>query len=323
MNRLPLHGRLPFGHRAPSLRRSCSPRHSGSLRRSCSHRRLSSLRSVCCGIATTLALVLILSLPPAPSFAQDSLSFRRTAHSSLFGFGVARQQDTYLSPLDYRGPQLNFLHETQRQTHLLDSCVSFQTLLQADLAYTHSQSENANDLGGYVHFDVAWHFHLVGGPSRSASPFRLLLGPQLGTTIGGLYNTRNGNNPAQATAEVHLSASVAAVYRFRLWRQPLILRDQVDIPLLGAMFSPAYGQSYYELFSLGHRDHNVRFTSPFNAPSLRNQFTVDLPLRRCTLRVGYLADFRQSHVNDIRHHTYSHSFLLGWVRHLSIERPRR
>ena len=88
------------------------------------------------------------------------------------------------------------------------------------------------------------------------------------------------------------------------------------------MFSPAFGQSYYELFTLGNRDHNVCLTTPFNAPSFRNQLTVDLPLRRCTLRFGYLADIRQSHVNDIRHHTFSHAFLIGWVRHLCIERPR-
>lgn len=276
---------------------------------------------------TRILLALLCVLCCDIAAAQDSPSFRRTAHSTLFGFGAVRQMDSYLSPLDYRGPQLHLLHETLRTTHLLDSCVSFQTLLQADFAYTHNKPEKANDLGGYIHFDAAWHYHLIGTPAKgssysSASPFRLLLGPQLGATLGGLYNTRNGNNPAQATAELHLSVSAAAIYTFRLWHQPLILRDQVDIPLLGAMFSPAYGQSYYELFTLGNRDHNVRLTTPFNAPSLRNQFTIDLPLRRFTLRLGYLADILQSHVNDIRHHTYSHAFMIGWVRHLSIERPR-
>lgn len=277
-----------------------------------------------------LLLTLLCALCCHAAAAQEATSFRRTAHSTMFGIGGARQMDSYLSPLSYRGMQLHLLHETLRQTRLMDSCVSFQTLLQADLAYTHNKPEKANDLGGYVHFDAAWHYRLTGSfqpavPRRTdsgQSPFSLLLGPQIGATLGGLYNTRNGNNPAQATAELHLSASAAAIYTFRLWRQPVLLRDQIDIPLVGVMFSPAFGQSYYELFTLGNRDHNVCLTTPFNAPSFRNQLTVDLPLRRCTLRFGYLADIRQSHVNDIRRHTYSHAFLIGWVRHLSIERPR-
>lgn len=265
-----------------------------------------------------LAFILPLLVCCESIAAQDARSFRRTAHAHSFGFGAANQLDSYLSPLTYRGAQFHYLHETQRTTHLLDSCISFQTLLQADLAYTHNKSENANNLGGFAHFDATWHYNW-----QTSSRFRFLLGPQLGASLGGLYNTRNGNNPAQATAAIRLSASAAVLYTFHLRRQPIILRDQIDIPLLGAMFSPAYGQSYYELFTLGNRDHNIRFTTPFNAPSFRNQFTIDLPLRRFTLRIGYLADIRQSHVNDIRRHTYSHALLIGWVRHLSLERPSR
>ena len=288
-------------------------------------------------VALCLLCCDVVAAPPLPTL-------RRTTHSTLFGIGGTRQQDTYLSPLNYRGTQLNFVFETQRQTHLLDSCVSFQTLLQADLSKTANDPLKANYLGGIAHFDATWHFRLIGpatihassasspvfhegsvvdGSSANATsrPFRLALGPQIGTSIGGLYNTRNGNNPAQAIAEVHLSASAALHWHFRLWKQPFILRDQVDIPLLGLMFSPAYGQSYYELFSLNNYDHNIRFTHPINGPSLRNLLTIDLPLRRCTLRVGYLADFRQSQVHDIRRHTYTHAFLIGWVRELTIHRP--
>lgn len=255
--------------------------------------------------------------------AAAAQSSRHTTHSNLFGVGTTTQQDSYLSPLDYHGTQFQYLHETLRKTHFRDSCVTFQTLLQAELSSADNDAQKASYLGGAVHYDVAWR-HLLSGPSSAAEarsarrPFALHLGPQLGATLGALYNTRNGNNPAQAIAEIHLSASLLATYSFRLWRQPIALREQMDIPLLGAMFSPNYGQSYYELFTLGNYDHNICLTTPFSAPSLRNLLTIELPLPCCTLRFGYLADFRQSHVNDIHHHTYSHSFLLGWVRHLTI-----
>jgi len=271
----------------------------------------------------TLFLLLFCSYP---AFSQSA--FRNTTHSNLFGVGGTRQQDSYLSPLNYNGVQINYLHEMLRQTHLLDSCVTFQTILQADLSTTDNNSEKASFLGGFFHYDATWHYCLHGSATTSQSssgkqPFSLFLGPQIGATLGALYNTRNGNNPAQATAEIHLSASLSAIYTFRLWRQPFTLRDQIDVPIIGGMFSPAFGQSYYELFTLGNYDHNVCLTTPFNAFTLRNMLTIDIPLRRCTLRLGYLADFRQSNVNDIKHHTYSHSFLLGWVKHLRIQRPRR
>ena len=109
----------------------------------------------------------------------------------------------------------------------------------------------------------------------------------------------------------------------QLGRQPLIARYQLDLPLVGLKFSPNYGQSYYEIFELGHYDHNICLTHPFNAFSSRHLITLDIPFRHTTLRVGYLCDIRQSHVNELKYHSYSHAFLLGVVRHLTIQKPRR
>ena len=252
----------------------------------------------------------------------------------LFGVGGVHQLDSYLSPLEYHGPQFHFMHETLRPTHLADSTVTFQTPVQGDFAYTKNKPERARALGGNISFDAAWHFHLINpqssdhplGPkgrlTLQESSFRLLLGPQMGTNMGFLYNTRNGNNPAQALVSVRLSASAMAIYDFRLWRQPLCARYQLDVPLLGLMFSPGYGQSYYEIFSLGHYDHNICVTHPFNAFSSRHLLSVEIPLRPFTLRAGYLCDIRQSHVNDIRHHSYTHAFMIGWVRYLTFLHQR-
>lgn len=246
----------------------------------------------------------------------------------VFGLGRARQLDTYLSPIEYRGPQFLFISENTRPTSLLHERVSFQSTVQLDFSSTEPASEKATYLGGNFDYAATWHYRFSGSrpgtlPTDRRSRFSLAAGPQLSALVGGLYNTRNGNNPAQAYLNVHLAASIQASYIFRLRRMPVCLRDQLDVPLIGAMFTPAYGQSYYEIFSLGHYDHNVRAAHPFNAPSFRNKFTVDLPFRRSTLRVGYLVDVRQSHVNDLRRHVYSHAFVIGWVHSVSILPPMR
>lgn len=268
----------------------------------------------CMSLTSLWTLVTIFTLLPTVLHAQD---VRPVTHATLVGIGASNQLDTYLSPLSYTGPQLHFMHETWRSTHLADSAISFQTLWHGNLSYTENAPAKARYMGGDIRFDALWHYHFRVGPVR------LLAGPFIGANVGVLYHTRNGNNPAQALLSGHLGASGAAIYGFSIGHHRFVARFQLDIPLLGLMFSPDYGQSYYEIFSLGNRGHNVCFTNPFNAFSHRHQLTIDIPFKHFTIRTGYLCDIRQSHVNEIKHHSYSHAFMLGWVRHLHIVRPRR
>ena len=142
----------------------------------------------------------------------------------------------------------------------------------------------------------------------------IMAGGQADIDLGFLYNTRNGNNPAQARLALNISPSAAAAYRFRLGNVPLKARYEVSAPLFGVMFSPNYGQSYYEIFSRGNYDHNVVPTTIATTPSLRQMLTLDFTLGKTTLRVGYLGDFRQAKVNNLKYHTYSNMFLIGFVR---------
>lgn len=96
----------------------------------------------------------------------------------------------------------------------------------------------------------------------------------------------------------------------------MVLRYQVNLPVMGVMFSPHYGQSYYEIFSLGNSSGVIRFTSLHNQPSLRQMLSVDLPIGYTKMRFSYLADLQQSNVNNIKTHTYSHVFMVGFVKDL-------
>ncbi len=270
-----------------------------------------------------LTAILWLSLCSATAVAQAPV-----AHSNLFAIGRVRQLDTYLSPLEYRGTQFSYINETERPLRLMARRVQFQSTLQLDISTSQPASDKATYLGGNIGYAASLHYRFLGTPSGTLpqdgySRFTLMAGPQLTTDIGGLYNTRNGNNPAQAYLSANLAASVVAGYTFRLRRMPISLRDQLDIPLIGAMFTPAYGQSYYEIFELESSDHNIRAIHPFNAPSLTNRLTLDLPLRHTTMRLGYIIDVRQSDVNSLRRHAYNHAFMIGWIRYINILPPQR
>lgn len=232
-------------------------------------------------------------------------------HANILGIGRARQLDTYLSPMEYEGLQALFMHESLRMTRMAQRRISFQQRWLGGFSYTDTPSGNAQDYGGQLAWNGGWHYHWTPLPC-----LRLMAGGLLGAHLGVLYNTRNGNNPAQGRCAVNLSASVAAIYSLRLGRLPLRLRYQADLPLAGGMFSPHYGESYYEIGqkSSGH----VFFSHPGNALSLCQLFTVDIPVGRCALRAGYQSGIRQSHVCHIRVKEQNRCFLIGVVRHFSI-----
>jgi len=97
---------------------------------------------------------------------------------------------------------------------------------------------------------------------------------------------------------------------------------QADLPMLGMMFRPEFGESYYEISQRGV-GHDLVCAHPGNALSLRQFLTLDFCLRRVTLRIGYLCDIRQSNAHSLKYHDISHSFMFGIVRHFQLTRIRK
>ncbi len=233
----------------------------------------------------------------------------------MMGVGRTNQLDTYLSPMEYTGPQWSFLSQRHRMTRMANGRISFQSMVHGAFSYTENPAATANEWGGRIAYDAGWHYRWNITPH-----LHLMAGGLVGADAGFLYNTRNGNNPAQGRLSVDISASAGGAWTFHIGRLPMQVAYQADLPLLGCMFSPQYGQSYYEI-SQGNRDDNVCFTNPAVALSLRQLLTLDLQFHRTTLRVGYLSDIRQSHVNHIKVHDVSRSFMLGYVRYFQLLKP--
>lgn len=235
------------------------------------------------------------------------------SHAFVLAAGSSHQLDTYLSPVNYNGYQISILRETLRPTRLCRGRISFQSIWQGTFSQTDTRYGSQTDWGAHIGYDALWHYGWT--PVRG---LRLMAGGAVGADGGFLYNTSGGNNPAQGRFNIDLSASVMAVYRFYIRRHRFCIRYQANMPLAGMMFSPRFGQSYYEL-GQGYWDDNFSFTHPGNAFSLWQQFTVDIPLgKRYVMRAGYLCDIRQSKVHGIRVHDRSHSFMIGFVRYFRL-----
>ena len=265
-----------------------------------------------------ISVLLILLMSCAGVLAQDSLSHDKyIVRSVMVGAGKTNVYDTYLSPLEYRGPELRFMHESMRMTRLMGGRVSAQRIVQVNASSTDNISKSGKSYSGMFNWTYALHYQY-----NVDDRLKILFGPMLDLNGGFIYNTRNSNNPAQAKVYGSIDASAMAIYKLRIGRYPMTLRYQANLPFIGVMFSPEYGQSYYEIFSLKHSGKNVLFTSFHNAPTVRQMLTLDFPIGKTIMRAGYLCDIQQAKVNNLKSHFYSHNFMIGFVRNFQMIRGK-
>ena len=166
---------------------------------------------------------------------------------------------------------------------------------EANLSTVKDRSKDKHELEGAYNFywGKLYRWQLLDGA------LSLQAGGVANVSLGFIYNTSNGNNPAQARAHLNVMPT--------------------NLPLVGIQFSPNYGQSYYEIFNRGNYDHNIVPTTFVSAPEWRNLLTLDGQLSSTvTLRIGYLGNIQQSKVNNLRQHIWTHRFLIGFTKRFSI-----
>ena len=239
-----------------------------------------------------------------------------TARALLFGVGRTNQFDTYLSPMEYTGLQVSFLTQSERMTRFANRHISFQSTLHGVYTSTDNPAGTADYIGGRLAYDAGWHYHYLLLPNLD-----LKGGALIGTDLGFLYNDRNSNNPAQGHFGIDLSLSAGADYSFSLGRLPMHVIYQADMPMIGMMFCPEFGESYYEISQQGV-GHDIICAHPCNALCFRQMLMLDFCLHRITLRVDYLHDIRQANARSLKYHDVSHSIMFGIVRNFQLMRRK-
>lgn len=244
--------------------------------------------------------------------AQSLASHRFEERSLSIGTGITNMLDTYLSPLYYEGAHLVLMSESFSQTRAANGRWYVQSLFALHADYATPTSGSGLTVGGMADYSHTYYYKVATKGER----FCFYAGPQGQLRIGGIYNLRNSNNPAQLKLGANIAASAMAKYAFTGWEIPMNIRLQADLPLLGIAFGPDYGQSYYEIFYLGQRKGCIHFTNPGNNPSLRSIATYDILLSSCTLRFTLVNDLYQWKLGNQHYHMFTHSVMLGYVKNL-------
>lgn len=232
--------------------------------------------------------------------------------TSLLGIGGLIQHDSYLSPLNYGGYRASLMSETYTPLSkpLLGTSLR-RFAAELDAGMTLNPAQNAiyysifgNVYGSYLYkWSPVKQLHLFGGP-----------GLRLGT--GGVWSTRNGNNPGTLRLYSDMMAEGMITYRLPSERWGLLFRLSDAVSLLGVGFSQEYGESYYERFILntqGRITDRLYMRHPGSGFSNRLMLTVDIPLLDyATMVVGYRHAYEFSNMNQIHTHETSHSLLIGF-----------
>jgi hypothetical protein len=127
---------------------------------------------------------------------------------------------------------------------------------------------------------------------------------------GIVYDEVNSNNPVTVRAHANLGAAGMAWLDTRMWRLPVTLRYQMQLPVMGVFFAPEYDESYYEIY-LGNHKNLAHLGWWGNRLDITNYLGADLHLGKTILRLGYRNRLEHWTVNNLHVHDFSHSLVLG------------
>lgn len=250
------------------------------------------------------------------AFQPDTL--RTCLRRWQWSIGRANVLDTYLTPLEYTGPNLGILHQSERRARWGRGRVLTLGRYRWQGAYTASPTDDGKALDMELSAAGGWAWTAVHTPR-----WRVAVGGLTELSGGFTYNTRGQNNPAQGRLGLSLSPYLMSEYSFPLMARRATVRMEVDAQLAGVQFAPGYGQSYYEIFSLGHSDGVVHFTHPANCPSAFVQVLAEWPILGAKVVTGWQSDLRQSRLGGLKRHAWRNAFTIGYTREIMIFRKHK
>lgn len=137
--------------------------------------------------------------------------------------------------------------------------------------------------------------------------------------VGGIWDVdfamknleRNINNPVNLDMATNLNLSAQATYDIVLKRKTLKLNLALQTPVLGCMFVPRSGASYYEMFELGNLTDAIHFSSIHNKRGVMGTFSVEVPFRRSVWNFGLRFNELRYAANELVFNRNEFSLLIG------------
>lgn len=236
----------------------------------------------------------------------DSSEVARPVFSSYMLYaGSSHRADTYLSPIKYSGWLTGFSYQRIQAMKFSPEKWIMQLQLEVEADRTLNQAGNSDMWA--VGINASW-----GMMRRWRLPegFSAGIGPVIDLRAGCLYLNRNGNNPASAKVSFTFDAIGYAAWSGKIKSLPVTFRYQGQLPVIGAFFSPDYGELYYEIY-LGNHSGLAHCAWWGDFIRYNHQLTADLHFGSTSLRLGYRGELFSSKVNNIVTRTFTHGAIIG------------
>jgi len=255
-----------------------------------------------------LLLFALLVLCDFSLFAQtgDDQKYLMTTKTNTYGLSSLSLVDPYLSPLTYAGNGIQFEHESRRCWSEKDTRLSVQNKLDLEVGYLLNPAQNSSMTYMAVNYSKGMHYQFNPG-----NGWMFMTGASWDIGLGYKNVARNINNPGNVDLATNFNLSGIAMYDLPLNRRTLRLQLSVETPLIGWMYVPLAGASYYEMFSLGNLSGISHFSSVFNRRGINPRFTVDVPLKNSVWRVGLGYQKLQYTANNMVFDRTETSLILG------------
>ena len=252
-----------------------------------------------------MSLVIFLS---SAIFAQNEEEQKHllTTRTSTYGLTSFHFIDPYLSPLTYSGSGSEYNHESRRFLSLKNTNISIQIKYSLTAGVADNPAKTASMVYFGTNYSLGMQYHF-----RPAKGLQLLAGGSWDVDFGFKDLTRNTNNPVNLDMATNLNLSGVARYDIPLRRRTLRLQLAVETPVLGWMFVPEAGASYYEMFELGNHSNISHFSSVFNKRGVNPKLTVDVPFARTTWRFGLAYQALKYKANDMVFERNTFSLMVG------------
>ena len=253
-----------------------------------------------------LVTLVVLSHLAAVAQQTEADKYLVTTRTNSLGYVSLQLTDPYLSPLTYSGSGFDFNHESRRFLSLHNNNISIQHqyYLVGAIAYNPAGTASMLYFGANYSFGMQYHF-------RPANRFQVLVGGSWDVDFGFKDLTRNINNPVNMDMATNLNVSGVIRYDVPLRRRTLRLQLSAETPVVGLMFVPLAGASYYEMFELGNHAGLTHFSSLHNKRGINPKLTVDIPFERSTWQIGLAYQHLKYEANDMVFKRNSFSLMVG------------
>ena len=236
----------------------------------------------------------------------DEKKYLLTSKTNSLSLSTVSFLDPYLSPITYAGIGLGYNSESRRILNQTD--LRYTTLNRLRIGAGIALNEALTSDMLYLGADYGWVIEYKLKPFKG---IKIQVGGLWDVDFGMKNLERNINNPVNLDLATNLNLSAMASYDIILKRKILKLNLTLQTPVLGCMFVPKAGASYYEMFELGNLTDAFHFSSIHNKRGLMGTFSVEVPFKRSTWNFGLRMNELRYSANNIVFNRSEFSLLIG------------